>query len=503
MPASEARRRNTPQNSIVAPAERRAVGVRTAEGGFRPCVVPGAPRQRTREPRILADARQGQDRVQAPWAAARAMKPKIPEGWILTGWRGRLYPSVEQAARLNQWAGSLRFLWNRLLDLEKAEYAASGKFIWRKELQQIAVGMRSEVGTEWLTDLPAHAVLDVAIRMDGALKRMVAERKAGRRCGFPRPKKKFVNEAGAYAVGENTRMETQDRVRAGRARQEARAVILPKIGRMRLRGGEVASEHKLLSARVSRDGARWMLSVQFATPPPKALPVTEKQSGVDLGVATLATAFDGEGFTEWAAPRRLRKAHKRLRRSARQLSRRRKGSARRRAQARRVGVIHRKVRQQRNNLLHEISHQLTAKAGVLRFETLNVKGMVKNRHLALSVADAGMARLVTFCAYKAAWRGRRVEKIDAWYPSSQLCACCGAQNPAMKTLRRRMFQCAACGHTEGRDRNAARNIYRYSEERRNRATPGPTRGEIGDQDGGNIAPVPIAEPRILDIEVTP
>jgi putative transposase len=123
---------------------------------------------------------------------------------IVRDWQARLYPTPEQADRLNQWAGSLRFLWNRLLDREKAEYQATRKFIWRKELQSIAVGMKRQAEMAWLSDLPAHAVLDTVARLDGALRRMISERKAGRKCGFPKPKKKFVRESGIYCVGQAT-----------------------------------------------------------------------------------------------------------------------------------------------------------------------------------------------------------------------------------------------------------------------------------------------------------
>jgi putative transposase len=86
---------------------------------------------------------------------------------------------------------------------------------------------------------------------------------------------------------------------------------------------------------------------QFECPDPALLPETDTVVGVDLGVSTLVTAFDGTDFEEWTAPKHLRKAQKRLRRAQRTLSRRKKGSARRRAQARRVGLIHRKVRERR------------------------------------------------------------------------------------------------------------------------------------------------------------
>lgn len=402
---------------------------------------------------------------------------------IVQGFTARLYPTKDQALRLNQWSGSLRFLWNRLLDAEKAEYAATGRFIWKKQLQPIAVGMKRQPGLEWLADLPAHAVLDTSARMDGALRRMVNERKAGRECGFPKPKKKFVNEAGIYCVGQAS--EVRDR-----------EVTLPKLGTVKMRGGTIP-EGRLLAARVSRDGARWMLSAQFECARPAPLEPTDTTVAIDLGVSTLVAMFDGSGFEEVEAPKHLRKAQKRLRRMQRSLSRRKKGSARRRAQARRVGVMHRKVRDRRKDLLHQISHRLTTKADVLKVETLNVKGMARNEHLALSVADAGMSRLVTLCEYKADWRGREVIKVDPWFPSSQRCCLCHALHREMRNLKVREMVCD-CGNVMDRDRNAAVNIYDwYPEERENRGRKVSTRMEMGDQE---LAPVPVSEVRISAYE---
>lgn len=369
------------------------------------------------------------------------------------------------------------------MDAEKAEYAATGKFLWKKQLQPIAVGMKRQPGLEWLADLPAHAVLDTSARMVGALRRMVSERTAGRECGFPKAKKKFVNEAGIYCVGQAS--EVRDR-----------EVTLPKLGTVKMRGGTIP-DGRLLAARVSRDGARWMLSAQFESARPAPLEPTDTTVAIDLGVATLMTAFDGSGFDEVMAPKHLRKAQKRLRRLQRSLSRRKKGSARRRAQARRVGVMHLKVRDRRKDLLHQISHRLTAKVDVLKVERLNVRGMVRNQHLALSVADAGMSRMVTLCEYKADWRGREVIKVDPWFASSQLCCMCGVRHREMRKLSVRTLACD-CGNVMGRDRNAAVNIYDwYPEERENRDRKVSTRMEMGDQE---LAPVPVSEMRISAYE---
>ena len=113
----------------------------------------------------------------------------------------------------------------------------------------------------------------------------------------------------------------------------------------------------------------------------------------------------------------------------------------------------------------------------------------------------GMSRLVTLCEYKADWRGRRVEKIDRWFPGSQTCSSCGERHREMKNLSVDTMRCS-CGNIMGRDRNAAVNHYWYSEEPRNCATPGATRVETGDQVGGaNPLPVLVVETRILEVMV--
>jgi putative transposase len=400
---------------------------------------------------------------------------------IVRGWKGRLYPTREQAARLNQWCGSLRFLWNRLLEREKAEYAATGKFLWCKGLQPLAVGMKRDANTAWLADLPAHAVLDTVARLDGALRRMGKERKAGRTCGFPKPKKKFVHESGIYCVGQATEIG-------------AREAQVPKLGRVRLRGGDLP-QGRLLSARITRDGDRWMLSAQVECARPEPLAATSLRLGVDAGLSKLVTPFDGATFDEVDPPKPLRKALKRLRRAQRMFSRRKKGSARRRVAARKVAAIHRRVRQVRANALHQLSHRLTSKADVLVVETLDVRAMSRALRLGRSVADAALGALLRQIATKADWRGRALVEADRWYPSTKTCSACGVKHPM--PLRVRTLRCP-CGLGMDRDRNAAVNLYWYPEERENRGREAPTRVEIGGQAEPLMGlPVPVVETRML------
>ena len=84
--------------------------------------------------------------------------------------------------------------------------------------------------------------------------------------------------------------------------------------------------------------------------------------------------------------------------------------------------------------------------------------MVKNRTLAKSIADASWGEFRRQITYKAEWYGKKVVRIDRFYPSSQLCSACGVQWPGTKDLRVRAWTCPACGTVHNRDVNAAKNI---------------------------------------------
>ncbi len=218
--------------------------------------------------------------------------------------------------------------------------------------------------------------------------------------------------------------------------------------------------------------------------------------GIDLGVKTLATAFDGEKIIAIEAPKALREAEKRLTRYQRRVSRRLKGSKRREAAKRRLTRLHQRVANIRKNAAHQATSVLVRHAHQIVVESLNVKGMMRNHHLAKSVADAGMGEFLRQIAYKADWRQREVTEADRWYPSSRRCSACGEIHDM--PLSKRWMSCA-CGNEMNRDENASRNLYAYPEERGNAGDILPkTRRERGVQELAAVpSPVPLNELRIL------
>jgi putative transposase len=240
------------------------------------------------------------------------------------------------------------------------------------------------------------------------------------------------------------------------------AIQLPRLGRLQLKEhGYLPTtgtpEAKILSATVSERAGHWYVSVlveQEWLVPGHNGPVV----GVDLGVKALATLSDG---TVIPNPRPLKRRLKTLKRLHRAVSRKVKGSKNRRKAAHRLARLYRKVRNQRQNTLQQLTTQLAKTKSVVVLEDLHVSGMLKNHHLAQAIADVCFGELRRQLLYKAAWYGSRVVLADRWEPSSKTCSGCGWYDETL-ALSDRTFHCrnprVPCGLVLDRDLNAALNL---------------------------------------------
>lgn len=349
----------------------------------------------------------------------------------------RLYPNKEEQANIHHTLERCRLLYNRLLAERIAAYKQMGRSLTYYE-QKATLPERKQVIPE-LKNVHSQVLQHVVERLDKAYQAFFRRVKHGEKAGFPRFKPEsqynsFTYPQSGFAI-------------------EGKHLRLSKIGVVRIRlHRQPQGTIKTCTIMVKNGNYYACFSCEVEHDP---LPASEKQIGIDLGISKLAVTSDGEWID---SPQFLRKSEDKLKRKQRAVSKKKRGSNRRRKAMGELARFHEKVANQRMDYAHQVSRKLVNEYGLIAFEELNIRGMVKNHHLAKSIADSGWNGLVQFVTYKAESAGRLVVQVNP-YRTSQRCSNCGEIVP--KTLSVRVHQCS-CGYTADRDENAAINILKLA-----------------------------------------
>lgn len=139
------------------------------------------------------------------------------------------------------------------------------------------------------------------------------------------------------------------------------------------------------------------------------------------------------------------------------MSRKVKGSNNRTKARLKLAKAHERIRNQKQDFLHNITSKIINENQVIIIEDLNVSGMLKNHKLAKSIQELSLYEFRRQLEYKSKWYGRELILVDRWFPSSKTCSCCGWKNKDLK-LSDREFKCQDCGSVLDRDLNASLNI---------------------------------------------
>lgn len=245
---------------------------------------------------------------------------------------------------------------------------------------------------------------------------------------------------------------------AGTVKVHKKRIDLPKIGWVRMRE-ELRYTGEITQVVVSRKNDRWFVSILVRCDSNnykhQPLLFDDKQPiGIDVGINTLATCSNGDTYDN---PRPLKRYERKLKRANRSLSRKVLRSKNWFKAKKRLGSVHYRICNIREDAHHQATVRIVRKAAAIGIETLNISGLLKNRRLAKALSDSALSRFLTMLKYKAERRGIPIIQADMFFASSKTCSNCGHKTADL-TLSDRTYHCSECGFECDRDLNAAINL---------------------------------------------
>ena len=353
-----------------------------------------------------------------------------------------LNPTKTQKEQIKQTCGCCRLVYNTMLDRKISAYKESGITISAIELINQLPELKSE--KEFLREVPSQSLQQAIRNLDTAYTNFF--RKGG--SGFPKFKKKGAKDSFRIPTAcvidyDNWTIKTA------------------KIGTIRFyKGHNKQICGKIKSYTISHTSTdRYFISVLYDTEDRVKLN-NNKSVGIDIGIKDFAVLSDGKVFEN---QKYLKSNLRELRVLQRTVSRRYQQGKKREDQSnnwkkavKRVARLQEHITFRRYDYLHKVSTWIAKNYSTVCVETLNVKGMMKNRHLSQAISDASWGMFMNMLEYKC----DNLVKIDKWFASSQTCYECGHKEEKVKNLNVREWTCPICGTHHNRDLNAAKNIER-------------------------------------------
>ncbi|WP_087973682.1 RNA-guided endonuclease InsQ/TnpB family protein [Oceanobacillus rekensis] len=362
---------------------------------------------------------------------------------MLLNQKYEIYPSDEQREQLDRWISYCRQAYNSALLDKQRKYKQSKESYTRFAMQKQLKLDKSKI--PFLKKIPSQPLQEVFIRLDKAFVYFFRKQ-----ANYPRLKKyKDYNSITFPQFG--FKPNSHHRYAASFATNGN--LQLSKLGQIPIHLHRPI-DGTIKQLIIKRQGTRWyaFFSVERQVYP---APINRNLViGIDVGLDKYAVLSDGRSFDN---PRFLRQTEKKLKRAQKKLSQQKRGSANYKKQVIKIRKLHEKVANQRRDTLYKWSHNLTKYYSVIAVENLNIRNMVKNKHLAKSISDAGWGMFRNMLSYKCERNGGLLIRVNPEF-TTQDCSECGTR--VKKSLSIRTHICKSCGTILDRDHNASLNILR-------------------------------------------
>ena len=356
----------------------------------------------------------------------------------------RVYPSDEQAVMFVKTFGCCRKVWNLMISDKIAYYKSTGKILLTTPAQY-------KKDYTFLKEVDSLALANVQMNLQSSYKAFF-DKKRKKRNGFPKFK----------SAKHSRKSYTTNNQKGTVAIIDDKYIKLPKIGKVKaVIHRQPETDWTIKSATVSQesDGA-FYISVLFEFER-NIIQVAKSDNVIGLDYKSDGLYMDSNGNIG-SNHKYYRESHEKLAKEQRRLSRK-TGSKKNQPksknylkQLKKVNKIHRHITNQRIDNLHKLSTEIANQYDVVCVESLDMKAMSnKGFGNGKATLDNGYGLFLNMIEYKLSDRGKYFIKVDKWYPSSQICSCCGSQKKI--TLADRIYKCS-CGLEIDRDYNAAINI---------------------------------------------
>lgn len=332
-----------------------------------------------------------------------------------------------------------RILYNSCLLDRKRNYEQEGINISRIDQQKTLTSDKKRI--KFLNDIHSQVLQNVLFRVERTFQNFFRRIKTNKKnTGYPRFKNK--NRYNSFTYPQNGFKIIN------------KSFKLSKIGTLKIKLHRQLIEN-VKTCIIKKENDKWYACFSIEYEPAKK-PIPNKSIGIDVGIKSFATLSNGIVINN---PKYFYKSEKKLISKQKQYSRKKKESKNRNKARKIISKLHCKIRNQRSDFHHKISRKIVDTYGFIAIENLNIKGMIKNRHLGKSISDVGWGQFFTYLTYKAEEAGIKIEKVAPSHTSIN-CSYCGS--PVPKTLKDRIHFCMICGITLDRDYNASLNILKKS-----------------------------------------
>ncbi|MGL5576019.1 MAG: RNA-guided endonuclease InsQ/TnpB family protein [Sarcina sp.] len=380
----------------------------------------------------------------------------------------KLYPTRKQEELMWKSAGVARFSYNWGLDYLNNYYKENKKSLSIGSLRKVFTEIRKSEEYKWLkevsSEIPQQALKDLGDSFQRFFKK---------ESDYPKFKRKGKCQTSFYHL--NNKFIVEDNY-----------IKLEKIGYVKMKdeyrlpsGNYKKDKIKVLNPRIKHNGKFWYLALAFECEENQKEELTGESVGIDLGIKSLAIVSNIEKpFKNINKSKEMKRLNKKLKRLQKQVSRKydmlkagkvfEKGQRLIKTQniiklERKIKLVHKRIADIRLNHIHQTTNAIVkTKPSRVVVEDLNVKGMMKNKHLAKAISEQCFNKFITILSHKCKWRGIELVKADRFFPSSKMCSCCGTIKKDLR-LKDRTYVCVnnKCNLVIDRDKNASFNLARY------------------------------------------